>query len=227
MTDLITYTKFFTLEDADPLLEILKKEGITYEIEKETNPLDSVYFGNDLSPMFAIKIPRDQFSKLNYILEESAGESIQHADEEYYLYDFSNEELNAVITDVEEWNAYDRELAQKILLERNAQIPNPKSKPYQPEELNLMWVIVGYLWVTTPAVVIIVNPLNPFAYFLLTPLTGIFFGLGLVTAKKTLPNGERRPMYNRRTIRHGYGLIVIGAIVFTLFILRASLNWRF
>ena len=145
MNELTTYTKFFSLEDADALIEILKKEGIAYEIEKESNPLDSVYFGNDLAPMFAIRIPRDQFSKLNYLLEESAGESIQHANEDYYLYHFSNDELASVIQDTEEWNAYDRELAQKLLIERNVPLPTAKTKTYQPEKLNSRWIIIGYL----------------------------------------------------------------------------------
>jgi len=123
MADLITYTKFFTLDDANPLLEILKKEGILYEIEKERNSLDSVYFGNEIAPMFAVKIPSDQFTRLNYLLEENASESIAHAEDDYYLYNFSNEELRSVIIDTDEWNTYDRELAQKILVERNEPLP--------------------------------------------------------------------------------------------------------
>ena len=33
MDSFLTYAKFYTAEDAKPLIELLKKEGIPYELE--------------------------------------------------------------------------------------------------------------------------------------------------------------------------------------------------
>jgi len=134
--------------------------------------------------------------------------------------------LKSVVANTLEWNAYDRELAQRILIERKAEIPHVKPKLHQPEKLDFKWVIIGYLWVTVP-ILVILRPINLFAYFLLTPLTGIFFGLGLITTKKTIGNGDRRPMYDQSTIRHGYNFIIIGAIFFILLIVQLFLKPSF
>ena len=165
MPPFLTYTRFYAIEDAGPLIELLKKEQIPYEVEHEVNQLEPVYIGQSFDPMIAIKIPQDQFSKLSFLLGETAEDSNEAIQEDYYLFSFSDDELIEVIKQPAEWNAFDRSLAQKILSERKVPLPTlsavSNQSKYQSERLETKWIILGYLlsWLA---------------------LSGIFFGLAIV-----------------------------------------------
>jgi len=208
MDAFLTYAKFHTAEEAKPLIELIEKEGIPYELEHEVNQLDSVYLGYNLDPMFAIKIPQELFSKLNFLLGEEADKIIVDADDEYYLYSFSDDELIAVIKNPEEWNAYDRSLAQKILSNRKVAIPETNriapEAPYQPERLNTEWLAVGYL-------------------LCMISLAGMFFGLAIVKGRKTLSSGKKVPLYDDPTIAHGKNMIALGSLFLIVFLFRIFL----
>ncbi len=214
MSDLLTYTRFYSLNEAKPLIELLEKENIPYKIDHEINQLDSVYIGQSLDPMFALKIPQDQFSKLNFILGDKAEES--HIDSDYYLFSFTDDELKSVIQEPDEWNAFDRSLAQKILMERKVDIPKivpASAQKYQPEKLNTQWVILGYILGIFPFLQIVNTRLLEISYALcLVPISDIFFGLAIVNGRKTLSSGEKVFIYEQGTKRHGYNFIILGCI---------------
>jgi hypothetical protein len=205
MDAFLTYAKFHTPEEAKPLIEIIEKEGIPYELDHQVNQLDSVYLGHNLDPMFAIKIPPELFSKLNFLLGEEADKTVSTADDEYYLFSFSDDELIAVVSNPEEWNAYDRTLAQKILSDRKVRVPERKEispqVPYQPERLKTEWLTIGYLLCTIS-------------------LGGIFFGLAIVNGRKTLSNGQKVPLYDETTIGHGKTMIALGSLFLIVFLIR-------
>ena len=208
MLPFLTYTRFYTIEDAGPLIELLKREQIPYQVEHEVNQLEPVYIGQSFDPMVVIKIPQDQFSKLSFLLGDSTLQTSDSISEDYYLFSFSDEELIEVIKQPEEWNALDRSLAQKILNERKVPLPiiSPVSiqSKYEAERLETKWIILGYLlaWFTLP---------------------GIFFGLAIVYGKRTLRNGERVHLYDLRTIKHGHNMVIVGGISTAIFLLRIFL----
>ena len=59
MPEFLTYSKFYTNEDAEYFTEILNKAGIEFKIEHEREVLDKIYVGETSDPMFLVKIPEE------------------------------------------------------------------------------------------------------------------------------------------------------------------------
>ena len=67
-----------------------------------------------------VKVRQEDFEKANeFVLQE---EDISGLDVNYYLNDFTNEELIEILIKPHEWSAFDRTLAPKLLLERGYDI---------------------------------------------------------------------------------------------------------
>ena len=107
MSSLLTFSRFFSIEEAKPLTELLGKEHIVFLIEQEVNQLDPIYIGNNMDPMIVVKIPQESFRRVNDLLESRAAIEIQRADPQHYLYSFTNSELLNVLNNPEEWSLYE------------------------------------------------------------------------------------------------------------------------
>lgn len=84
MPELLTYAKFFTHDEARPLAELLERASITVSIEKERNQIDSIYIGETLDPMIALKIPAEDFTKANEVVASYTGDASFAAPDETY-----------------------------------------------------------------------------------------------------------------------------------------------
>ncbi len=69
----LTYSKYYSPEEAFPLLELLQHEDIPYSFEHEVNQLDNIYLGTPLDPMFVVKIPPSAFDRVNDLFNPEAG----------------------------------------------------------------------------------------------------------------------------------------------------------
>lgn len=107
MSSILTFSRFFSIEEAKPLTELLGKEHIVFLIEQEVNQLDPIYIGNNMDPMIVVKIPQESFRRVNDLLESRAAIEIQRADPQHYLYSFTNSELLNVLNNPEEWSLYE------------------------------------------------------------------------------------------------------------------------
>jgi hypothetical protein len=123
-TSFETYQTFMSLEQAMEVVELLKEARIPYSLEKPVQLVDSVFTGAMLLPAAVLRIPGNYFSQLNELLENNASNNIASGvyDASHYLYDFSDEELIDVITQVEEWHPNDIILAKIILKNRGINI---------------------------------------------------------------------------------------------------------
>ncbi|WP_312078697.1 hypothetical protein [Chryseobacterium sp.] len=204
-TELTTYRKFIYKDDALELVNVLEEHQITYELANNSSQLDSSFGGDINTKQFEVKIQKEDFEKVDRLEEELIKNDVENVQEDYHLFEFSDEELIEIVTKKEEWSKFDYLLAQKILKQRGKEI-NPdllkiinkqRVENLATQEASPTWlIIIGYV-----------------AAFL-GGLLGIFIGAYLMYYKKALANGERIYGFERKDRSHGQNILIISVIAF-------------
>ncbi len=198
------FRKFPTLEQATELKDLLSKNGIKSILADNVPPVDVTFSGSTLNNQVEIRIKQSDFKKAEDILEHNAEELIDQIDKDYYLFEFTNEELYEVLLKSDEWNAFDYTLAQKILKQRGKSVDkellnslkNERLKDLaKPEGNQKPWIIGGYI------------------FSILGGFLGLIIGYFLWTSKKTLPNGQKVYSYSGNDRKHGKYIFYIGLII--------------
>jgi hypothetical protein len=211
--EFITYQKFNDLALANELAALLEQHNINYLVDEDSLTFNPSFALNDeLSKNYAVKINANDFEQVNELLKQQASENIGEVEKDYYLFSFTDDELKDVVVKADEWNAFDVQLARKLLSERgkavsDSEIADLEEKRIEalkePEPSQLTWVILGYI-------IAIASLVMPF----FISIIGLFIGWHLSSYKKTLPNGERVYAYNEADRKHGKRIFYIGIIVF-------------
>ena len=203
----VTYQKFNELSQANELTDLLKQNNIEFVVEDYSISFDPSFANNETDREYRIKIKKEDFEVADQLVNKITAEEIKSVDEDYYLYEFTDQELIEVVVKSEEWSRFDYLLAQKLLKERGKEINKDlldglKHQRIEdlakPEESQKIWIIAGYI----------------FAF--LGGLLGIFIGWHLLSHKKTLPNGDRVHGYSTDDRKHGNRILII-AITFFVF----------
>jgi len=206
--EFLTYRKFNDMAFAGGLTDRLDDARIPYQVETSpliVNPLLST--GAELSLEYAIKLRPQDFNTVNQLLEDYEKKTVEEVEKDYYLFDFTDEELHDILKNRNQWSAFDHVLARKILDDRGTPVTEEQIEEYQeeeiealstPEESEATWIILGYI--------------SAF----LGGFLGIFIGAMMWKFKKTLPNGERVYAYTKTSRVNGLIICVISIIVFTL-----------
>lgn len=198
------FKKFLTLEQANEVKELLKENGIESLLADNVPPVDVTFSGSTLQNEFEIRIKQSDFKKAEKILEKDAENLIDQIDKDYYLFEFTDEELYEILLKPDQWNALDYTLAKKILKQRGKPIDkellnslkNERLKDLaKPEENQNPWIIAGYI------------------FSLLGGFLGLIIGYFLWTSKKTLPNGQKVYSYSANDRKHGKYIFYIGLII--------------
>jgi len=122
------FIPFRTLDDWQHVqyyVEIFKKMKIKFELEEYTknmNVLSSFLTEKE----FMIKVHQDDFEKADESVLQAT--DISDIDLDYYLYDFTDEELMEVLNKPYEWGEIDRKLAHKRLVDKGYDIKKLNNK---------------------------------------------------------------------------------------------------
>ena len=209
------FRKFPSLAQANELSQMLSLNGIETQLADNVPPVDVTFSGSTLQNEIEVRIRQRDFKKAEELLEKEAEKLIEDIDRDYYLFNFSNEELYEILLKSDEWSAFDYTLAQKVLVERGkpidkdllASLKNERLKDLsKPEGNQRPWIIAGYF----------------FAF--LGGFLGLIIGYFLWTARKTLPNGQKVFSYSSRDRMHGKFIFFIGLVVTPLVFLIRILN---
>lgn len=208
-TVLSTYRKFIYKDDALELIKILEENHIPYELANNSSQLDSSFGGDINTKQFELKIQKEDFEEVEKLEEELVKVDVENAEEDYYLFDYSDEELIEIVTKKEEWNKFDYLLAQRILKQRGKEI-NPEllkvinkqriDSLSRQEESPTWLIIIGY----TAAC--------------LGGFLGIFIGGYLMYYKKALPNGDRMYGFGKKDRNHGQNILILSGVAFLIWI---------
>jgi len=213
----ITFHKFNLLEDAQELISTLKKNDIKVQIEDTSPPVDITFSGNKLQNEIRIKVKQSDFGIANQILEKQAEQLIDKFPNDYYLYDFTDNELIEIIEKSDEWSKEDYMLSQKILKDRGNEISKEEIEKIKqkriedlrtPEKGHIGWLIFGF----TSAV--------------LGGLLGIFIGWFHWGFKKTDPTGQQFYAYDQQTRKTGQIIFWIGLVATIYWIYYTILEYN-
>src|SRR5204862_6139100 len=103
MSEFLTYSKFFTKEEAEEFTILLEQSQIQFKIVHEKDQVDKIIIGETLDPLIAVKIPGDRLEDANKILLQAQSD-LTGIDPDYYLLNFSNDELLEVLRNKNDWN---------------------------------------------------------------------------------------------------------------------------
>lgn len=200
----IIFRKFTVLEQAIELQDLLNDHGIESILADNVPPVDITFAGSTLQNEIEIRIKQTDFKQAETILDKDAEELIDQIEKDYYLFAYTNEELYEILLKSDEWNAFDYNLAQKILKQRGKAIDkemlnalkNERLKDLaKPTENQKPWIIAGYI------------------FSLLGGFLGLIIGYFLWTSKKTLPDGQKVYSYCSNDRKHGKFIFYIGLII--------------
>ena len=207
----LTFQQFNDPALAGSLVDVLVDNKIACEVEEELvaiNPLTAI--NNELTKVYHVRIKADDFTRVNQLLKERDDQYINDVEKDYYLFDFTNDELTEILEKEDEWSSFDHELAKKILTERGVDVDIVRLAAIsesrlnalrQPEPPQIFWIYAGYFLA------------------LFGGLLGIFIGWHLSSHKKTLPNGEQIYAYNDNDRKHGRIIFYTGIGCFIIWII--------
>ncbi len=199
MTELLTYSKFYSLDEGQDLFKLLDSEGIKYKIVYEKNLLDPVYIGESLDPMILLKIKSEDFIKVNNVVLNKLPINLDEINADYHLLHFSVEELQSVVEHPAEWNYFDRALAFRLLGNKAALKAEHNNKivveiEYQATSIKTYWIVIQYFM----SVIIL--------------WAGIIIGLATLAGYKVLPNGRKVNLYDDHTRFHARIILTLGIL---------------
>lgn len=220
----ITFQRFADIELANLFTEKLDQSAIPYRILKEPQILDAGIIGTSYLPDYALKLQAKDFSKAHEFLGEHFKALADNVEPDYYLFEFSNQELFNILTRPDEWGYFDYQLAKKILVSRNAGIDDPTlqrlkesrmSELAKPEKSAAFLLLVGYALIVAGAFAsrdLLNGGSNPFP---LSLIFCIFIGHHLSKTKKILPDGQTLYTYSKNNREHGSAILTIATILLT------------
>jgi hypothetical protein len=202
-TDFVTFQRFNDKAAALALAETFKGNNFEVALEDTSANFDITFANNEIDKDFRVKLKPEDFERANIFLQQQAAKDLADIDPNYYIFDFSDEELKEIIEKQDEWSILNFLLAQKILRERGVevndeQIQTLKAKRIEelsePEKSPKLLIISGYVLA------------------FIGGLLAIVIGAYLRNHKKTLPNGERVFAYAIADRAHGERILILGIL---------------
>lgn len=204
----VTFKKYPEPFLAKELEAFLLQHNIPCIIKQASSGLDGNFTG-ELLKDYEVQLAPEDFERAEKLLEDKAAYDLNNIPADYYLLDFTDEELYDVVLKKEEWNEFDYLLARKMLEQRGKPVDNSLLKSLnnrriadlsKPEENQKGWIIAGYILA------------------LLGGIWGIVTGYVLMSSKKTLPNGQRVYSYNEKDRTSGKNIFILGAFMLAFWV---------
>lgn len=199
------FQSFKNEEDAFELTSALKANEIDYSIEVGKKGFDPAFVFETEIRVYIHE--NDEERALNLFTETIPAD--------YYLYQFSDNELMEIVTKRDEWNDLDFKLALNLLRKRGKEI-QPEviqllvdqrlQSLKQPEKSQKTWIYAGYILA------------------FVSGFLGLFIGLSLRSSKKTLPNGEKMYTYIESDRKHGLYIALISIVILSITFLTSIVS---
>lgn len=203
----VTFKKYPDAKQARAQQELLLENGIECIFVNASSQLGSL--SGDLMQEFELQMHPENFEKAETLLEKDAEAMITDLPEDYYLLEFTDEELQEVLLKHDEWSEFDYMLARKLLDERGHAIDEAHIRAMRqerikdlskPEKDQTIWIIFGYI------------------FALLGGFFGVITGYVLWTSQKTLPNGQTVYTYSEKNRKQGKTILILSVIILVVLI---------
>ncbi|MDY0931295.1 hypothetical protein [Chryseobacterium sp. CFBP8996] len=198
---------------------ILDQNNIHYEIIDNEKDFDSSFVTNVSKIVYQLLILKEDFEVANESISNYFAKEVT-IPEDYYLLDYSNEELEEILYKKDEWNEFDYEVAKTILKNRGENINdedlillnekrtlalrNGYEKPKEVEN----YIIIGYIFAVLGCILSLFWGILIFVSYAIA--------IAIIKLKKQLPNGERVYYFNEKDRKHGKNILYL-SLAFTIF----------
>lgn len=213
----IIFKTLSNIEEAETIVAQLAQHHIAYEIESPPELLDRNFIGEQPMPDHFIKIRPADFTKANEVVEALYKSMASDVDEEYYLFQFSTEQLQEVVHKRSEWGDLNYYLALQILKTKDLTNTNEQfSVDIETNFLNIVQPVPVSFWILAAGYFCLLIP--PFLYGY--PAVGsLFIGWFIVGANKTLSNGTTHHTYDKKSRLHGKVIITLSILIIAYLLL--------
>lgn len=197
------FRRFNHAEEARDFADALTAMGFQPRYQIDAPVQDPLIVGNG-QVWHLVKLPPEAFDRAEAALLEQARTEEQDIPSDHYLHGFSDAELTEILVKPDEWSANDAVLAQSLLRQRGKPVSADAIQLIRKarmddlraeQEPQTAFIVLGYVSA------------------LLGGLVGIAIGWHINTAKRTLPNGERVPVFGARDRWHAARIFIIGAVM--------------
>lgn len=194
----VTFKKYPDAKQARAIQELLLENGVECIFVNNSSQLGSL--SGDASHEYELQLNPENFEKAEALLEKDAENMLTDLPEDYYMLEFSDEELREVVVKHYEWSEFDYMLARRLLAERGHGIDEAHIKVMRAEEIKELakpegnqkgWIFAGYL------------------FALLGGFFGIIIGYVLMSSNKTLPDGNVVHTYDEATRKQGKTILFV------------------
>ncbi|WDF45796.1 hypothetical protein PQ459_12910 [Chryseobacterium sp. KACC 21268] len=215
----VIFRKSINKSIIEEVASILERESIDFQLIDNEKYFDATFVTDPSKIEYQLLIQKDDFENAEKLITKYYSENLV-IPEDYYLKEFSDEELTEIIHKKDEWNEFDYEVAKSLLKDRGIVISETdierinserleklKTNYEKPNEVKNL-IVLGYIF----------SVIGFFASFVMTFCLFISYGVSLVILKlkKQLPNGERVYYFNERDRKHGRRILVL-SLIFTVF----------
>ena len=215
----VIFRKSINKSIIEEVASILERENIDFQLIDNEKYFDATFVTDPSKIEYQLLIQKEDFENAETLIKKYYSENLI-IPEDYYLKEFSDEELIEIIYKKDEWNEFDYEVAKSILKDRGIVISETdierinserleklKTNYEKPNEVKNL-IILGYIF----------SVIGFFASFVMTFCLFISYGVSLVILKlkKQLPNGERVYYFNEQDRKHGRRILVL-SLIFTVF----------
>lgn len=208
------YQRFQDELAAEELIHWLKEAGIGYHTEVLGTPLDATFLGAGAQKDIKVLIRREDFERVDEEMKRQAEAAFGQLPLSHYLFAFSNEELDQILHERDQWHPRDYYFAQMILTQRGVPVDAKELAAMQAQRLHELRKVAPYPrqlirvgWVLTCL---------PFLH-----VVPFMIGVLLNSAKKTDPTGQKYYLYapkvrhtGRKMARINVGLVVLLGLAF-------------
>lgn len=210
----VTFQSFTDPETAEEMAAIFRENGIPYKLENASSPIDPVIIGSPLDAEIKLKIREEDFIKAGNLLDAYYSKQLDNVPADYYLFDFTDTELNEIVAKPDEWGRFDYLLAQKLLKDRGREISPERAAALKkdrliemaiPGEAGRFWIVSGYF----------------IAVFFF--IIGVIYSASILHFKKTLPDGRRIYGYREADRKHALNMFVISSVLTAVAAIQALL----
>jgi len=202
-SEFIAYKKLTDLQSAEEISNELTKNGIECHLQDDMQSYVKVVGYNQINPGVTINIKSQDFSKADKILDAYFSAEISDVDKDYYLFQFSDEELKEIIANPQEWGIFDFQLAKKLLETKGVTYSEEYFDSQKQtiiktlskiKKISLYKLVLGYLLA------------------FLFPPAGMLNGFLILNNRNILPDGKKFYLYSEKDRMHGKVILTLSII---------------
>ena len=214
MRDLQTFRQYNSAEEAAAIVAKLEAVGIQGLLSDNQPAFDATFAYNSAQRLYTLSLSPSDKQRAEALLAQWAEVEAQYVDPDHYLLTFTVDELYDVLRHPAEWDILDVKIATRLLRERGHKVTDSDLAQLRAQETAALAqsVPVGWVWLV-----------NGYLFAMMGGAFGILIGYFIRNAHKTLPDGSKVWLHPESDRRHGKYMIVIGVVMFFMFVFVTSL----